>query len=261
MAQEQPSKFGLEAYRDTMCELRRKGHSWRAIADFLVEKGVKTDHTRVYRLMMEGDPLYDYSDCPLVIGGEQFESQKGQPLRPYSSGMVISVEAKLKSIPLEHPEKINSTWCQCQFRLTSAPNLVWLKQLHAELFAEFNPSCPHHLVSVKGFELKFQADTMALDCRSYNLELHFKEVSEGILRATQNFFSDKSRWTALWQKLEERNKKILELYHSPGEAVDEILEGHSEWYSEQAKRLKAQFDALPLHPEVWLPGNAVPPQN
>lgn len=44
-----PSKVRLEEYREAVQELRKKGFSWREIADFLTERGVSTDHTRVYR--------------------------------------------------------------------------------------------------------------------------------------------------------------------------------------------------------------------
>ena len=229
-----------------MFELRRKGYSWREIADFLVEKGVKTDHSRVYRVMIEGDPLYDFRDCPLIIGGLPYESQKGLPLRPYDAGLLISIKSKLKAMLLEHSETINSVWCHCQFRLSDVPNRVWLKQLHAKLFAEFNPDFPHHLVSIKGFELKFQGDVMALDCRRGDLHSQFKTVLDGITKTTEIFLNDKTRLAALWQKIEDRNRKILDIYESPGETVDEILEGHSEWFSEQENKFKEDFDALPL---------------
>lgn len=44
-----PAKVKLEEYRDVVQELRGKGFTWRDIADFLTERGVTTDHTRVYR--------------------------------------------------------------------------------------------------------------------------------------------------------------------------------------------------------------------
>ena len=70
------------------------------------------------------------------------------------------------------------------------------------------------------------------------------------MRTTQSFLNDKTKWDALWKRLEDRKKKILELYDSSGETADEILEGHSQWYSEEAKRRKEQFDAVSLHPSL-----------
>ena len=42
-------KEPLSAYNDAISILRGKGYSWREIAAFLSERGVKTDHTKVYR--------------------------------------------------------------------------------------------------------------------------------------------------------------------------------------------------------------------
>lgn len=246
LATEQPSQFGLEAYLDTICELRRKGYTWRSIADFLIEKGVKTDHARVYRLMMEGDPLFDFHDYPLNIGGLLYESQKGQPLRPYNSGLFITIEAKLNCFALEHPEKVISVWCQCQFRLSATPNFVWFKQLHTELRAEFNPHCPSHLISFKRFQLKFAGDVMALDCPTYNLSQQFAEVRKAVENTTRYFLEDKSKWTDQRMRDEERNKKILELYSPTSEGDDEVLEGHAEEYDRVSERLKKEFEGLSL---------------
>ncbi len=55
-----PEKRGLEAYLETIWELRRKGNSYREIAEFLNERGLATDHTAVYRLMMVNNPLLDF---------------------------------------------------------------------------------------------------------------------------------------------------------------------------------------------------------
>ncbi len=49
-ARSAPPKVRLEEYRDAVEALREKGYTWREVADFLTERGVATDHTRVYRL-------------------------------------------------------------------------------------------------------------------------------------------------------------------------------------------------------------------
>lgn len=46
-----PDKGNLERHRQAILELRRKNYSWREIADFLNERGVATDHTKVYRFI------------------------------------------------------------------------------------------------------------------------------------------------------------------------------------------------------------------
>lgn len=48
-----PAKVQLEDYYDAVRILRDKGFTWREIAEFLTERGVPTDHTRVYRLFGE----------------------------------------------------------------------------------------------------------------------------------------------------------------------------------------------------------------
>ena len=45
-----PEKQHLEEYRESVEILRDKGFTWREIAEFLSERGVPTDHTRVYRM-------------------------------------------------------------------------------------------------------------------------------------------------------------------------------------------------------------------
>lgn len=45
-----PAKVRLEEHREAVQMLREKGFTWREIAEFLTERGVPTDHTRVYRL-------------------------------------------------------------------------------------------------------------------------------------------------------------------------------------------------------------------
>jgi hypothetical protein len=47
------AKVSLEEYREAVEALREKGFTWRDIAEFLSERGVPTDHTRVYRLFGE----------------------------------------------------------------------------------------------------------------------------------------------------------------------------------------------------------------
>jgi hypothetical protein len=46
-----PPTGGLEAHREAVLVLRRKGYTWRDIAAFLKARGVATDHTKVFRLI------------------------------------------------------------------------------------------------------------------------------------------------------------------------------------------------------------------
>ena len=50
-AQLTPSKSSIEEHLDAILILRSKKFTWREIADFLIERGVQTDHTQVYRLI------------------------------------------------------------------------------------------------------------------------------------------------------------------------------------------------------------------
>ncbi len=46
----------LQEHRQTIATLRAKNYTWREIAQFLVERGVDTDHTKVFRFMQpKGD--------------------------------------------------------------------------------------------------------------------------------------------------------------------------------------------------------------
>ncbi len=46
-----PDKGSLSRHRDAILELRRKGYSWREIAEFLCHRGVTTDHSKVFRFI------------------------------------------------------------------------------------------------------------------------------------------------------------------------------------------------------------------
>ena len=61
-AQAAPEKVRLEEYREAVMTLREKGFTWREVADFLNEQGVKTDHTRVYRTFGK-PPRQRRSEC------------------------------------------------------------------------------------------------------------------------------------------------------------------------------------------------------
>ncbi len=241
-----PGKYGLADYRDTIVLLRNKGQSWRDVADFLKNNGIVTDHTTVYRYMMEENPLFDCQDLALEIGGLWFESQSGRPLRPFNPGLFITIEEKSKFIQLEHPERVKSNWCEYQFRLSAAPNRIWLKQLHEELAANFNENAPYHLISRMGFELKFDRDVMALDCLSANLNSNYEDVRNAFKRTTDKIGGDKTRWAELSKIAKVREEKILAQYDATGYSPGELLDEHAECYSEHSKVLEEAFQKLTL---------------
>ncbi len=246
-ATKSPDKFGVEDYRDTIWLLRNKGHTWREIADFLNEKGIKTDHTRVYRLIMEGNPLFDLNDAGVIHGDVQYESRKGRPLRPYRAGLHIAIAEKGNCIVLENPESIHSVWCECHFKLSAVPNHIWLQQLHKELNAIWNPEIPCYLKSKNGYELKFEGSLMALVCQEFNLKDCCEKLRAGIQRVTTYFQEDKKWLPELMERKSQRKKKIAKLYSPyPGQTIDEICEEHSKEYSKQSEALKKKFAAISI---------------
>jgi hypothetical protein len=50
-AKREPERQGLDAHREAINTLREKGFTWREVADFLRERGVDTDHTKLFRFM------------------------------------------------------------------------------------------------------------------------------------------------------------------------------------------------------------------
>ena len=46
-----PDRGTLERHRQAILELRKKSYSWREIAAFLNERGIATDHTKVFRFI------------------------------------------------------------------------------------------------------------------------------------------------------------------------------------------------------------------
>jgi len=50
-AKKQPKKESLSEYKETIEVLRNKGYTWRDISKFLNDRGVETDHTKIYRMM------------------------------------------------------------------------------------------------------------------------------------------------------------------------------------------------------------------
>lgn len=55
-ARSAPAKGTLEAHREAILLLRNKGYTWREVADFLAERGVQADHTKVFRFIAKSQP-------------------------------------------------------------------------------------------------------------------------------------------------------------------------------------------------------------
>lgn len=58
-----PVRETLAEHRDTITTLRKKNYTWREIAEFFNERGVETDHTKIYRFMQrERGTMNTYND-------------------------------------------------------------------------------------------------------------------------------------------------------------------------------------------------------
>lgn len=65
-------RASLSAHHDAITILREKGFTWREIADFLRERGVETDHTKLFRFMQRKEkPMNSYSDF-VVPSADQY---------------------------------------------------------------------------------------------------------------------------------------------------------------------------------------------
>ena len=52
----EPDYRGLRAYLSVICGLRKKGFSFREVADWLTKRGVEANHSAVYRVFVKGAP-------------------------------------------------------------------------------------------------------------------------------------------------------------------------------------------------------------
>lgn len=246
-AKASPDKRGLEPYLETIWELQRKGHSYRQIAEFLKQRGVDTDHTAVFRLVTSGNPVLNFRDGLILNGDVAFESRKGRPLRPFDAGLLITIEKKLRIILLEDPIRVYPTWCEAQFKLNSEPNLCWLEQLCKCLHMDWNLENPCHLQSRIGFDLKFEANIMALVCQTFNLETMLKDVAIGVNAATKFFLKDKTHLARQLKLRDERKVRILEQHVlRPGADEDDECAEFSEWFRQRENELTKRFQSIQL---------------
>jgi len=49
-AESAPDKRGIKAHREAIELLRKKDYTWREIAEFLNERGIQADHTKIFRM-------------------------------------------------------------------------------------------------------------------------------------------------------------------------------------------------------------------
>jgi hypothetical protein len=240
-----PEKRGLDAYLETIWELRRKGNSYREIAEFLNERGLVTDHTAIYRLMMVSNPLLDYRDGSVLLGDVEYESRKGRPLRPFDAGLFIAIEKKLQIIPLKNAAPMAAIWCEAQFELNAVPNYAWLHQLCKCLHIDWNSDLPCDLQSNFGLELKFEGNLMAMVCQTFNLETMTRDVGTGVKEATHFFEQDKGRFPRREKMLSEGRSEIFKsLVIPPNESKNDAYEDALKWNREAAEKLTKRFNSI-----------------
>lgn len=95
-AQLAPAKGGLEAHREAILLLRDKGYTWREIAEFLAQRGVQTDHTKIYRLINKTNSRKKQMTIPNANAYQQALTQ-------------ITITDKQKSMLMAHFHAINRT--------------------------------------------------------------------------------------------------------------------------------------------------------
>jgi hypothetical protein len=245
-AKNEPEKRDLTLYTETVWELKRKGKSYRQIAEFLNERGVLTDHMAVYRLIAADNPLLGYDDGRLLIGDVEYEARKGRPLRPFSAGLFVNIEKRMQILPIQRELGVCSTWCEAQFELDSVPNHCWLEQLCKCLHIDWNPENPCHLQSRLGFEIKFEADIMAMVCRTFNLENSVRDLETAVGKTTEFFRTNKEWMTRTITLREQQRREALDaLLLPPGSSTDEEFEESKKWSNEEAERLTKRFKSLP----------------
>ncbi len=242
-----PEKYGIEAYSATIWELRRKGKTYRDIAQFLNERGVPTDHTAIYRLISRGNPLLGYEEGAVLFGDVVYELRKGRPLRSFDAGLLIAIKKKLRIIPLKSAAPKPAIWCEAHFELNAPPNHDWLRQICENLDIRWNPASPWFLRGRFGFELKFDGNLMAMVCETHNLEHYLKELGTAVSKTSKFFEQDKHRPSRGKEMLARRNAEILEsLVLPPGESEEDEIEDSMKWNRKYADELTRRFQSIPL---------------
>ena len=68
-----PSRETLAAHRETIATLRQKNYTWREIAEFFRERGMETDHSKLFRFMQrQGKPQMNTSEDFFVPNAKDY---------------------------------------------------------------------------------------------------------------------------------------------------------------------------------------------
>ena len=87
-AQSAKPRESLELYKDAITVLREKGYTWREVAEFLNERGVETDHTKVYRFMQRPEALEEPSGFEVPSAERYAEALAGLDLNEAQQQML-----------------------------------------------------------------------------------------------------------------------------------------------------------------------------
>ena len=77
-AQKAPAKTDLGPYLEAIKQLRTKKWSWREIADFLQERGIETDHTKLLRFMQRHEARWGVPDADAYYNALASLRRKGK---------------------------------------------------------------------------------------------------------------------------------------------------------------------------------------
>ena len=245
--------LGLEKYAETIWELRRKGFSYRQIAEFLNERGMTTEHTAVYRLVTGANPEQDYMEFRVLLGKVEYEFRNGRPLRPFNDGLFIAITRKLNLIMLKDTGRIPDNWCEAQFELNNIPNHLWIYQLSKCLHIKYNPEQPFRLVAravmpqgIYRFELKFEGNLMAVVCLADRLEMVMNEVATCIKESTQ-FFGQYMNRPSQWEKMLSNQKdEIFERLLVGSKESEENPIRVSKYDRELAEEMAKRFNSFQI---------------
>ena len=104
-----PAKVRLEEYREVVQELRRKGFTWREVADFLTERGVPTDHSWVYRTFGKRKKTRHVESRPVEILRAKYVGTRGTKKK---NGAWNVLEIELPSTLGQPIPVVASFWAQ-----------------------------------------------------------------------------------------------------------------------------------------------------
>ncbi len=198
-------------------------------------------------LLQDTNLLSDHVDGLVVIGEAAYETRPGRPLRPYSLGLLITIEKKVASIMLEDADRAYSAWCEVQFELSAVPNLEWLRTLHKNLLSDWNRDRPFQIRSRLGFDVNFEGDLMALRCRTFQLKADFGLLKEAINDSNEYHRQQcKGVIREIAAKKAAREEVITQVHDTSIATMDLTVLGYAEWFKDRSADLAKDFRDLPL---------------